>query len=356
MARLMRVVITGASGNVGLALLRALASEPNLEIVGLARRVPQAPLPEVPTVEWHAIDVATSDLVSLFRCADVVVHLAWEIQPSRDQEQLRRTNVTGSERVFHAVSKAGVPALVHASSVGAYSPGPKHERVDESWPTDGIPTSFYSVHKSLAERALERLENDSPGLRVVRMRPGLVFSRRAASEIRRLFLGPLFPSLLVRRRLIPAVPDIPRLVFQAVHSDDVADAYRRAILADVRGAFNIAAEPVLDPGELARMLSAPKVPLPAAAARAALALSWRLHLQPTPPGWLDLGLGVPTMDVRRAREQLGWNPRVTSEEALLELQAGLREGAGAPTPPLHPEAGGALRHEELASGIGRENA
>jgi UDP-glucose 4-epimerase len=59
----MRVVITGASGNVGLALLRALASEPNLEIVGLARRVPRDPLPEVPTVEWHAIDVATSDLV-----------------------------------------------------------------------------------------------------------------------------------------------------------------------------------------------------------------------------------------------------------------------------------------------------
>jgi nucleoside-diphosphate-sugar epimerase len=49
---------------------------------------------------------------------------------------VRRVNVDGSARVFRAVADAGVRSLVYASSVGAYSRGPKDRLVDESWPTD----------------------------------------------------------------------------------------------------------------------------------------------------------------------------------------------------------------------------
>ena len=77
----------------------------------------------------------------------------------------------GSPRVFEAAAAAGAGALVHASSVGAYSPGPKDRRVDESWPTEGIPSSFYSRHKAACERALDELESRDPQLRVARLRP-----------------------------------------------------------------------------------------------------------------------------------------------------------------------------------------
>jgi len=351
----MRVVVVGATGNVGTALLRALAEHPALVVAGLARRIPNRPLQAAPHVEWHSVDIAASDLLPLFRGADAVVHLAWEIQPSRNVAQLRRTNVIGSENVFRAVTEAGVPSLIHASSVGVYSPGPKYERVDEDWPTDGIPTSFYSAHKAAVERMLDRLERDVPSLRVVRLRPGLIFSRAAASEIRRLFLGPLFPNALARPGLIRIVPEISRLVFQAVHSDDVADAYRRAILSDTRGAFNVAAEPVVDSAQLAKIFHARRVTLSASIARAALSVSWGLRLQPTPPSWLDLARGVPLMDVRRIRAELGWSPSKTSSDALLELLAGLRARSGGPTPPLHPDTAGALRHGEITSGVGRMN-
>jgi nucleoside-diphosphate-sugar epimerase len=63
-----------------------------------------------------AANIETDDLVPLLRGADCVVHLAWRIQPSHDVEALRRTNLDGSERVFRAVSAAGVPNLVYASS------------------------------------------------------------------------------------------------------------------------------------------------------------------------------------------------------------------------------------------------
>ncbi len=59
-----------------------------------------------------------------------------------------------------AVAAAGVPALVYASSVGAYSPGPKDQPVDESWPTDGVASSFYSRHKVAVERNLDRFEDE----------------------------------------------------------------------------------------------------------------------------------------------------------------------------------------------------
>src|SRR3954451_2458904 len=138
----MRVVVVGASGNVGTSVLAALVADDDIEsIVGIARRRPQL---EVPKTEWIAADVATDGLEPHFEGADAVVHLAWAIQPSHDLEAVRRINVDGSARVFDATARADVPALVYASSVGAYSTGPKDRAVDESWPTDGVPTSFYS--------------------------------------------------------------------------------------------------------------------------------------------------------------------------------------------------------------------
>ena len=330
-----RVVVTGATGNVGTSLLAALAADERVvEIVGVARRTPARRFAKT---SFAAADVAQDDLVAVFRGADCVVHLAWLIQPSHDLDTLWRANVHGSRRVFEAVAAAGVPALVHASSVGAYSAGPKDRAVDESWPTDGTPTSFYARHKSEVELLLDRFAAEHEDVRVVRLRPGLVFKRGSAAEQRRYFLGPLVPRALARPGLLRFVPDLPRLRFQAVHADDVAEAYRLAVVGDARGPFNVAADPVLDAQELARALDARPVPMPVGAARAALAASWRLRLQPTPPGWLDMALAVPIMDMRRAGEELGWQPRHSSIDAIRDLLAGLRARAGEPTPPLRPE-------------------
>jgi UDP-glucose 4-epimerase len=254
--------------------------------------------------------------------------------------------------VMAAVAEAGVPALVYASSVGAYSRGPKDRPVDESWPTGGVPTSFYSRHKVEVERLLDGFEIERPDVRVVRLRPGLIFQRGAASEIRRLFAGPFLPSPLVGPRWIPIFPRHPRLRFQAVHADDVADAYRRAIVGDARGAFNIAAEPILDGQALGRLLDAHPVRVPAAALRAGAAAAFHLRLTPTPHGWVDMALAVPLMDSSRAREVLGWQPRRDAGSALLELLEGIRSSAGAPTPTLEPGGDGRLRAREILSGLG----
>jgi UDP-glucose 4-epimerase len=347
----MRVVVLGASGNAGSAVLRALEADPKVDaVLAAARRPPAAP--PAGKVAWRALDITADPLVEVVRSAHAVVHLAWLIQPGRDVAKCRAVNVDGTRRVLEAVADAGVPSLVYASSVGAYSPGPKDRGVGETWPTGGIPTSFYSRHKVEVERMLDRFERDRPRTRVVRLRPGLIFQRDAASEIRRLFAGPFLPSPLVAPRRIPVVPRHPRLVFQAVHADDVAEAYRLAITGDARGAFNIAADPVLDGDELARLLDARPVDVRAGVLRRGAAAAYAARLSPTEPGWLDLALGVPVMDTARARAELGWRPQRDAGGTLLELLDAMSRSAGGPTPALEAGGDGPLRSREIRHGVG----
>ena len=57
----MRIVITGASGNVGTALLRRLAEDaPGHDIVGVVRRPPE-PAGVYQNVRWHSVDLAEPD-------------------------------------------------------------------------------------------------------------------------------------------------------------------------------------------------------------------------------------------------------------------------------------------------------
>lgn len=345
----MRVVVFGATGNAGTSFIRAAENDPAITtIVGVARRDPARPMPKT---QWVSADITTDDLRPIVRGADAVVHLAWLIQPSRDLATLRAVNVDGSRRVFDAAVAERVPALVYASSVGAYSLGPKDRPVDESWPTEGVSTSFYSRHKATTERTLDAIEAEHPEMRIVRLRPGLIFKRASATEQRRLFAGPFLPRRLLRKELIPIVPDIERLRFQCVHSHDIGEAYRLAVTTDARGAFNVATDPILDVARLAEILDARPVRMGVAMVYALWNLSYKLRLHPTPAGWLDLALQTPVMDTRRARDVLGWTPRHDAAETLLELIEGMHDGAGLDTPALTGDTV-AMRVEEVARGVG----
>ena len=148
-----------------------------------------------------------------------MVLLAWIIQPSRDLNKQWMVNVEGSMRAARAAKEAGVPALLYASSVGAYSPGPKDRRVDESWPTGGTPTSYYARHKAEVERRLDRFETRSAGCpgRQDAPRPRLQEGGGAGdtAPLRRSFSSqfsrPAGAHKPRPRRTEPALPDRPLL-------------------------------------------------------------------------------------------------------------------------------------------------
>ena len=219
----MRVVVTGATGNIGSALLPELAARPEVdEIVGVTRRAPKWDLAKV---RWHAASIERDDLRRIFAGADAVVHLVWIIQPSRDPEQQRIVNIVGTERMLAAAADSDVRAVIHASSVGAYSPGPRDRAVDEQWPTGGNAVLAYSWQKAYAERLLDRFERDRPSVRVVRLRPALVMQRSAGREVKHYFLGRLLPNPVVQPSVLLPILDRGPLRLQAVHAADVGRAF-----------------------------------------------------------------------------------------------------------------------------------
>lgn len=329
----MRVVVTGASGNVGTSLLARLERDPEVRsVVGIARRIGKVmPFPDV---SWRGLDIASADLDREFEGADAVVHLAWAIQPSHDDARLWRTNILGSRRVFESAGRAGVPTLLYASSIGAYAPGSKEMPVDEGWAIGGTPTSFYSRDKAAVEWILDEAEKRYPDMRVVRMRPALIFKRNAASGIHRLFFPRWLPRATLRHGALPLLPMPATLNFQAVHTDDVATAFHLALHSSRAGAFNLHSEPMLDTAAVADVLGTDLRHLPFPLLRGAVAASWRARLQPTPEGWLDMAVDVPRMSSARAHRDLRWQPEHDAGQALGELFAGLAEGASFPTPAL----------------------
>lgn len=339
----MRVLVTGATGNVGTALLRRLVREPDVELHGVSRRRPEL-VPPYDHVVWHAVDLAEPGdapaLAAAMSDADAVVHLAWQIQPSHDEASMRRTNVDGTGRVVEASAAAGVGHLVHVSSLGAYAPGPQDEAVDESWPVTGVRSSAYSRHKADAEALLDAAESRHRDLRVARIRPGLVMQRDAGSEIGRYFLGGLVPKGWVGRVPLPILP-LPRLVGQVVHADDLAEAIVLLLRQGATGAYNVATDPPVTEQDIGRAFRAGRVVrVPWSVVRATAGLTWRARLQPTSEGWVDLGRYSPLMSTARARTELGWRPRVSATEALQELVDGMGRGAGVvESPPLAPRAG-----------------
>lgn len=325
----MRVVVTGASGNVGGAVVRALLERPEVEqVVGVSRR---APAHRPPRTTWHCADLARDDLGPALGDTDAVVHLAWQFQPARRPEVTWRNNVDGTERLLAATVRARVPTVVVASSVGAYAPRVSLRPVTESWPTTGIAAAAYSREKSTVERIVRMHEAATPQQRLVTMRPSFIFRAAAADEQRRLFLGGLVPPVLLRPGVLPVLPLPSGLVFQAVHAEDVADAYVASVLGEARGPYNLAAGPTVDSSGLAQVLGSRRAPFPARALRGALAAAHAVRAVPASAGMFDMLMNLPVLDTGRAAHDLGWAPRHSSFDALSSFLGNVGSGlTGAP--------------------------
>ncbi|MFJ6674668.1 NAD-dependent epimerase/dehydratase family protein [Actinosynnema sp. NPDC091369] len=343
-------MITGASGNVGTGLLRALAADdPDHRVVALCRRPPADGVFD--GVVWQACDLgeegARDVLDRAVVDADAVVHLAWMFQPIRRGERLHRTNHKGTAAVLGAARRAGVPHVVHASSIAAYHPA-GDQPVPETWPATGVPGSVYGAGKAEVEAAVDRFARENPDIAVTVVRPTLVAQRAASASFLALFFDPLVPRWLIRLLDAGRVPLLPlpaAMLVQLVHADDVGDAIVRILSRRATGAFNLAAD-TLTASDLARVAGARAVPVPGPVMRSAVGLLWRLRAIGMSPGWFDVGTRSPLVDTTRARTELAWTPRVSSTDCAREQLTGLADAAPGPTPALRRDR---LRDDKRAT-------
>jgi nucleoside-diphosphate-sugar epimerase len=328
------VAVTGPTGDIGIAALRALDASPAVgRVVGMARR-PFNPAahglsPKVSYQRGDVLDRVSVD--ALLAGADVVVHLAFII--IGDPDEARRINAEGSRNVFEATVAAGAGRLVYTSSVAAYGFHPDNPQpLTDDVPTRGTESFYYSAHKAELERVLDDCIAGS-GTDAWVLRPCIVAGAGALflveTTVRML---PVYGQLRLSRRaldqipfLAPVLPD-PGVEFQLVHTDDVASAIRAAVEGTgPPGRYNLAGPGRMTVARMARACGWWSVPVPGAAVAALGDVAGRVPGLPPEVAWLNAFRTPVLMDTAKARRELGWDPVRDADSTMAETVAAARD-------------------------------
>jgi UDP-glucose 4-epimerase len=327
------VAVTGPTGEIGRPFVTALEEEPRVgRVVGMARREFDPAAYGWQKVEYRQGDILDREAVDeLVDGADVIVHLAFIIVAGRGES--REINLSGSRNVFKAAVATGARRLIYTSSVAAYGfQDDAPELLTEDVPARGTERHPYSAQKAEVEAELGVALAGSATETYV-FRPCIVAGPQAPlliDSIPLISLGRKFPRV-VRSTfgrvpgLKPVLPD-PGVPFQLVHHDDVASALRAAVVGDgPPGVYNLAGPGRLTISDIAHELGWHAVPTPKLAIEASAEAVARLPLMPDKAHWIEALRRPVLMDVSRARERLGWQPRHGARQTLRETVRAVRD-------------------------------
>lgn len=295
------MVVTGAAGQLGSLVLSGLAANRRVKSVVALDVVP----PSIPSAKtsWTKADVRDPGLDRHFEGADALIHLAFIVSKKAGPEVMRAVNVEGSRRMFQHAIDAGLSSIVYSSSLAAYGIVHGHpEPVTEDSPRKRTSVLTYSLNKFDVEEILDQLEPQNPKMRIVRIRPGILIGRRNAHE-----QDPLF-----RRRTLPRF-SAARLPF--VWDEDVAQAVLLALESDVRGAFNVCSDELLDARELGRRTGFRVIDVPRSVQKAASVFA--RFGGTMDPDWLAIADVELIPSSERALRELGWKPLCPTAESVL---------------------------------------
>lgn len=301
-----RILITGAAGLVGQALLD-IAGRARHEIVAGDIREP-ARLPEGAT--FRRLDVRGGDAERIIGEVrpDAVVHLASIVTPpkgsTRDLEY--EVDVTGTRNVLEACVAHGVKRLVVTSSGAAYgyhadNPVP----LNEDCAVRGNEEFAYSHHKRLVEEMLAAARVDRPELQQVVLRVGTVLGSGLDNQITALF----------RRKRLLAIAGSPS-PFVFIWVDDLARILLRAATDGPAGIYNVAGDGALGVDDIAARLGKNVLRLPASLLKAALALAKPLGVSRYGPEQVRFLQYRPVLDNSRLKTVFGCVPEKSSAEAF----------------------------------------
>ncbi len=263
-----RILVTGSSGYYGRALVRAMKSEwPGAEIVGLDVVEPKSDAPH----RFEKCDITGPDIgrhVESFK-PDLVLHLAFVVNPMRDEARMEQINVGGTQNLLAALEKNPPRQLLIASSATAYG----------AWPDNPIPmteqqplrsrTDFrYAADKVKVEEIIAAFAAKHPQMIVCQTRPCIIY-------------GPGMSNFMIPLFTVPPILSLPggdNSTIQFVHLDDVVRATMVILKFESRGAFNVAPPDWQTIRELGRLSGRLVLPIPYAALRALTTVWWALRL------------------------------------------------------------------------------
>ncbi len=290
------VIITGICGRLGRCLARQLHR--TRPVIGLDRR----PFPDRPSdIEHHEIDIRRSRAREIFRRPDIeaLVHLGVMHDPRGGSEVHHAWNVIAFQKILDWVRTYRIPKLVLLSSANVYGPRPDNPQfLTEDAPLLGA--DRFSDIRDLVE--LDMLAQSffwkHPDTETVILRPTNILGTVANA-----------PSNYLRLKVVPTLMGFDPMV-QVVHQDDVVAALRLALEPGVRGIFNVAGPPPVALSRALKHLNRATLPLPHSLARRGIDRLWRMRMTSFPAPELDFIRYVCMVEDQRAREVLGYEPRL----------------------------------------------
>lgn len=296
------VVITGAAGNLGRLVVQRLHRDQ--PIVAFDRR-PLAGLPK--DVELRRSDLRWRELEEVLRHHDVraIVHLGLMHNPRNDVRSYR-FNVVGTQRLLELAAKHNVPKLVHLSSANIYGPDPDNSH----FLTEDSPLLGAEHHPEIrdlvaVDTIVQAFFYRQPETRTVLLRPVHIVGPRVQNA----------PSNYLRLERPWVLTGFDPLI-QLIHEQDMVDAIRRAVAADVRGVFNVVGSEVAPLSRVLDVLGRRRRSIPPFLARPALRGAWRLGTSSFPPPELRHVQYHCVVDGSAAREILGFEPRYSLVDTI----------------------------------------
>ena len=317
--------VTGGSGFIGGRLIDRLVAE-GWTVRALARSESSAAAVAERGAEPASGDLADRDAIAAGAAGcEVAFHLAAHLGEWGPWEDFERGNVEGTRNALAGAREAGVGRFVHCGTEAALMAGQPLVNVDETAPLRPDSKAPYPATKARAEQAVREANGD--GLESVVLRPRFVWGAGDTT---------LLPTMveMVRKGRFAWVGGGQNLT-ATTHVGNVVEGL---LLAAERGAageayFVTDGEPVVFREFVSRMLETqgvepPDRTLPAWAAGPMATVSeaaWRLlPLKGSPPmtrftSWVLTQ--ECTIDISKARRELGYEPVVGREQGLAELEA-----------------------------------
>lgn len=272
------VAVTGASGYLAGSIVRALCAEAGVgRVVGFDVRPSTF---DHPKYVFDRMDVRSPAIESRLRGVDTLVHLAFIMDPIKDESMMRDVNVNGSQNVFRCAGNAGVNKIVYASSAvvyGAHADNPVP--LTEESPLRANLDFPYAAHKLEVEYVVREFRDEFPGVAFTLFRPAIVFGAHADSAWSHLLELPLLIG--VRGHSPP---------YQFVHEEDVAAALFFAVKNELDGPYNLAPGDRMTSQEILAAAGLKRVDLPEAAAFSVVDRLWDLGFSKVPAGLLHYAM------------------------------------------------------------------
>ncbi len=306
----MRYLITGGSGYIGSRLVEVLAAREDTEKIVIADVVPPKGAYR-PKTEYERVDVRDRAAVhgALERAnPDVLVHLAFILNPVHDEAFMYDVDVNGTHNVLEAAAEVGIRQVLVTTSAVAYGAFPDNpEPITEDWPVRGVARFSYARDKTESDRIVQLWALQHPDLVTTIVRPCIVY-------------GPNVDNYLVRLwSEAPAIADVGNLDYhtQFVHEDDVVDAISRLLLGKHAGQFNLAADGVMTRRECAELLGTRVIKMPLPVYRGLAKIAWRVRQSEAPAGGIDFELYPWILSNEKVKKTLDWTPKYDSRETFL---------------------------------------